>query len=100
MDPRRSDLTWTGFLQRYRMQTDFSEDDDTPGEEVRFEPAGVAVGRFRGAKHLMSSPYWLLGVGCDVVLDVEQAAETSSRSLRGSVLLGAVIAGMSSSHIS
>ena len=81
------------------MQTDFS-DDFTPGDEVRFEPAGAAIGCLGGAKHLMSSPYWLLDEGCDVILDVEQAAETSSRSWRGSVLLGAVMAGVSSSHIS
>ena len=82
------------------MQTDFSDDDFTPGEEVRLEPAGVAIACRRGAKHLMSSPYWLLPDGSDVGLDVEQAAEISSTSRRVSVLLGAVIAGMSSSHIS
>lgn len=82
------------------MQTDFSDDDFTPGEEVRLEPAGVAIACRRGAKHLMSSPYWLLPEGSDVGLDVEQAAEISSTSRRESVLLGAVIAGMSSSHIS
>ena len=53
-DPPKLPIARTG---RYRMQTDFSEDDLTPGEEVRFEPAGVAVGWLRGAKHLMSSPY-------------------------------------------
>ena len=82
------------------MQTDFSEDDFTPGDEVRLEPAGAAIGCFRGAKHRMSSPYWLLPDDGDGGMDVEQAAKTSSASLRDSVLLGAVIAGVSSSHIS